>query len=180
MITQVIIETDRLRLLPFEAADLALLEDLHGDPEVNRHLVPCDAVFSHTEAVRRLDAFLTNQDRYGFSQWKVVTRDGEFVGRAGFIVFEETSEIALSLCFATKHWGMGYASELVPALVDWFFENTYYSHLIAFVVAGNEPSRRVMEKAGFYGRQRVLVHGRPFDCLQVLAPAIARRFPMSA
>ncbi|MXN63564.1 GNAT family N-acetyltransferase [Stappia sp. GBMRC 2046] len=180
METPTIFETERLRVLGFSMSDLPLLKALHSDPEVNRHLVPGDEIQSDAEAAERLDNFIHKQERFGFGQWKVETLDGEFVGRAGFLVFEQTSEIALSICLGTKHWGQGYASELAPKLIDWFFENTYYTHLIAFVLAGNEPSRHVMEKAGFTCTKRVLIDGRPYDRLQVLAPAIARRYPMTA
>lgn len=180
MESQVILETSRLRVLPFENADLPLLEDLHSDPNVNRHLMPADAIYRRGDIAARLEQYRTNRSRYGFSQWKVEAHSGEFVGKAGFLVFKDTAEAVLSLCFATRHWGLGYASELVPELVDWFFDNTYYSHLIAFVGAGNEPSRRVMEKAGFKARQRVTIEGRAFDCLQVFSPSIAKRYPMTA
>ena len=176
MASNTIVTTHRLRLSPFTMADLSLLHDLHCDSEVNRFLASHETSATRTEAERHLTDYVTGQSRRGFSQWKVSLPDETFVGRAGFSVFAETSEVALSICLKSSYWGKGYASELADALVEWYFENTYYTHLIAFVAAGNAVARRMMESIGFRLRQRTTIDDMPFDCLQILSPALARRF----
>jgi RimJ/RimL family protein N-acetyltransferase len=171
-----ILETERLRLSTFEPSDLSDLVTLHNDPSVNRFLASHEVIQTRADAERHLADYITGQERRGFSQWKALLQSGDFIGRAGFSVYEITSEVALSICLGAAHWGKGYASELAGALVDWYFRNTYYTHLIAFVAAGNTPGRRMMEGIGFTLRQRMVLDDMAVDCLQILSPALARRF----
>ena len=48
------------------------------------------------------------------------------------------------------------------------------------MAAGNEPARRMMEANGFRQRQRMLIDDAAFDCLQILSPALAKRFASNA
>ncbi|WP_349357640.1 GNAT family N-acetyltransferase [Stappia sp.] len=171
-----ILETRRLMLSAFTPGDLGDLYALHRDPDVNRFLASHEVIASRGDAERHLQDYISGQERRGFSQWKATLPEGVFVGRAGFSVYEETSEVALSICLKSDFWGKGYASELADALVGWYFDNTYFTHLIAFVASGNEPARRMMEGIGFRQRQRTVIDDAPFDCLQILSPALARRF----
>lgn len=175
-----ILETPRLRLAAFTPADVGDLHTLHSDENVNRFLASHEAIRSREDAEQHLRDYIEGQDHRGFSQWKATLRDGGFAGRAGFSVFPETSEVALSICLKPQFWGKGYASELAGALVTWFFERTYFTHLIAFVAAGNDPARRMVESIGFSIRQRMVIDGNVFDCLQVLSPALARYARASA
>lgn len=180
MAGRTILATERLRLDTFEDTDLSDLLTLHRDPSVNRFLASHEIIHTRTDAERHLADYITGQERRGFSQWKALLQGGEFIGRAGFSVFETTSEVALSICLGTAHWGKGYATELASALVDWYFRNTYYTHLIAFVAAGNTPGRRMMESIGFTLRQRMVLDDTAVDCLQILSPALTRRFATKA
>lgn len=175
-----ILHTARMRLTTFSAADAGDLHALHRDEGVNRFLASHEIIETRDDAARQLEDYIEGQERRGFSQWKALLADGTFAGRAGFSVYPETSEVALSVCLKPAFWGKGYASELAAALVDWFFENTYFTHLIAFVAAGNDPARRMVEGIGFVQRQRMVIDGNAVDCLQVLSPALARYARASA
>ncbi|MHC5652725.1 GNAT family N-acetyltransferase [Stappia sp.] len=176
MANTTILQTERLRLSTFAETDLSDLVGLHRDPSVNRYLASHEIIHTSADAERHLADYITGQERRGFTQWKATLGDGSFVGRAGFSVYRETSEVALSVCLGAAHWGKGYASELASALVDWYFRNTYYTHLIAFVAAGNTPARRMMEGIGFKQRQRTVIEDGAVDCLQILSPSLAKRF----
>jgi len=178
--SDVILQTERLTVHPFELTDGPLLRELHADPLVDRHLVPGDRIGPDEDVAARLAAYVEDQDHHGFSQWKLLDKNGAFVGRAGFTIFERTSEISLSICLKRSFRGLGFAAELVPNLTDWFFDNTYYTHLISFVAAGDATLRRTMEQKGYLLRERLVIDGSAFDCLQVLTPAIASRFPVMA
>lgn len=180
MADNAILKTPRLRLSAFSDADAGDLHALHCDEGVNRFLASHEAIRTREDAEQRLRDYIEGQDHRGFSQWKATLHDGGFAGRAGFSVYPETSEVALSICLKPNFWGKGYASELAGALVPWFFENTYFTHLIAFVAAGNDPARRMVEGIGFSQRQRTVIDGNAFDCLQVLSPALARYARASA
>lgn len=180
MADRTILETQRMQLTAFEEADTGDLLALHREESVNRFLASHEIIETREDAARHLEDYVQGQEHRGFSQWKALLADRTFAGRAGFSVYPETSEVALSICLKPAYWRQGYASELAAALVDWFFENTYFTHLIAFVAAGNDPARRMVEGIGFTLRQRTVIDDNAFDCLQVLSPALARYTRASA
>jgi [ribosomal protein S5]-alanine N-acetyltransferase len=55
----------------------------------------------------------------------------------------------LGYVFAQRYWGMGLASELVPALVEFAFSQLGAQKVWAPVDAANIASARVLEKCGF-------------------------------
>ncbi|ADZ69816.1 GNAT family N-acetyltransferase [Polymorphum gilvum] len=170
---ETVLATERLRAVPFRQDDLPLMEALHADPEVNRYLGTA-AAWDKATVRRKLDKFITDQERHGFSKWKILTRDGEFVGRAGFTPYDETSEIEMGYSFMRAHWGKGYATEISRALTRWFFDKTYYTHLIGFCRTDHRASRRVLEKAGLTYRETRSIKGMPCDVYQILSPAMQK------
>ncbi|MPR32827.1 GNAT family N-acetyltransferase [Salmonirosea aquatica] len=48
-----------------------------------------------------------------------------------------------------EYWGRGYTTQALHQLVDWLFAHTDLNRLYAGVFSFNEPSMRVLSKAGF-------------------------------
>lgn len=157
----VALETTRLRLSPFGAADLPLLAELHGDPAVQRYLSAGD-IWNSTELQSRLDLYRTDFELHGWSKLAVFERDGTFVGRAGFSRFDNTGELELGFSFKQAVWGRGYASEVGRALLAWIFETTDEQSVIAFAAADNFASRAVLSKLGMEHTHEAALHGQPF------------------
>ena len=109
-----ILQSERLIFHPFTADDYALLADLHSDPEVQRTL---GGMWDDATIRARLDHFVQEQAERGHSKWKVFTREGDFIGRAGVSFFERTGELELGYTLARRFWGQGYASEAAAALL---------------------------------------------------------------
>jgi ribosomal-protein-alanine N-acetyltransferase len=140
-----ILETKRLIFTPFTLDDVDLLAALHSDPEVQRYI---GGMWPREEVQQRVDLYVSDQARYGFSKWKAHLRDGTFVGRAGVSVDPDLGAPELGYSFARAAWGLGLASEAAFAIVDWMFANTDVPELSAFAVSENLASRRVLEKVG--------------------------------
>jgi len=140
-----ILETERLVFHPFTPDDVDLLAALHSDPEVQRHI---GGMWPREEVQKRVDLYVADQAKYGFSKWKAYLRDGAFVGRAGVSVDPNLGAPELGYSFARTVWGQGLASEAAFAIVDWMFANTDLPELAAFAVSQNLASRRVLEKLG--------------------------------
>ena len=141
-----ILETKRLVFTPFTPDDVDLLAALHADPEVQRYI---GGMWPREEVQARVDLYVSDQARYGFSKWKANLRDGTFVGRAGVSVDPDlggTPELGYS--FARSVWGQGLASEATFAIVDFMFTRTDVPEIAAFAVAENLASRRILEKVG--------------------------------
>ncbi|MHA7777510.1 GNAT family N-acetyltransferase [Roseibium sp. M-1] len=157
-----ILTTGRLRLLPFTEADFPLLFDLHSDPEVNRYLSPGPAAMGADEVHRRLGDYVRDHLHSGISKWKLETKEGNFIGRAGFSWLSDPDGYELGYSLKRSAWGQGYATEISRALVGWFFEQRPDPHLIAYAVAEHAASQHVMQKAGFSLWQERRKHG--LDC----------------
>jgi ribosomal-protein-alanine N-acetyltransferase len=151
-----ILETERLVFHPFTPADMPLLVELHGDPEVQRYiggLWPADAY------ERRLAQYVADQAAYGVSKWKAHLRDGTFVGRAG-VSFWEVTGFELGYSFKQAAWGQGLATEAAHGIVDWTWANTDIDRLCGFTELANRASQRVLEKVGMvYEGERDLGFG---------------------
>ncbi|GAA3569623.1 GNAT family N-acetyltransferase [Amycolatopsis ultiminotia] len=147
---ELVLATPRLRLTTWSAADLDDLAAVHADPEVMRHLATGPQSREATE--QRLATFIAEHDRRGWSKWRVETTGGEFVGRAGFGMAHGTGHRELGYLLARAAWGGGLATELARALRGWHEAHPspeVAPQLRAYVYAGNEASRRVLENAGF-------------------------------
>lgn len=145
-----LLTTHRLEMHAFSMADLSELIELHGDPEVMRWLTPDGRSWTPDELQARLRRFVDEQEKHGFSRWKVHRRDtGEMIGRAGFAVYPPTGEIELGFSFRKTAWGQGYGSECANALMAWLFHSyPAVDHVIAFAQPANLGSCRILEKLG--------------------------------
>lgn len=143
------LSTRRLDLSPVTPADRADLVALEADPEVMRFLNGGQPV---PEAGCPEADFLTPR---GTEPEVLAAREratGRFVG--WFALFDDgwvdgvaTAELGYRL--RREHWGKGYASEGVGALVADAFDRQHFDRVTAQTLALNLASRRVLEKAGF-------------------------------
>ncbi len=167
------IECGPVRLVPFALSDVSLVNDLHSDPYGNL----C-AEFATGCTVADADAFvrsaLQHQKDLGFARWKALTHDGAFLGWAGFSPVSETSEISLNYCLPEDAIAQDehLRAELCKALTDWFFKNTYFSHLVAIVRTDNREMRDVIRQTGFYHRESKVIDGMQADVFQLLSPSM--------
>jgi RimJ/RimL family protein N-acetyltransferase len=140
-----ILETERLVFHPFTPKDFDLLAGLHADPEVQRYL---GGMWTREVIQARLDLYVGDQERLGFSKWKAYLRDGTFVGRAGCSLMPENGEPEIGYSFARRAWGQGLATEAARAIVAWMFARPDIDELIGFAHIDNLASRTVLQKAG--------------------------------
>ncbi|SHM20679.1 GNAT family N-acetyltransferase [Roseibium suaedae] len=105
----------------------------------------------------------------------------QFLGWAGFVPIEETSEIGLSYSFsrAARSLYPTIARDICQGLTDWFFENTYFSHLVASFRTDDRDGRDMVSKLGFTYRESSRIDGSPCDLFQLLSPSM-RSYVMSA
>jgi RimJ/RimL family protein N-acetyltransferase len=156
-----VLETERLRLRPFRADDLAANAAMLADPEVVRHLG--GNASSREEAWRKMLAGPGMWAFMGFGYWAVeLKQDGAYLGQIGFADFKR--DLAPSIeglpemgwLFASHAHGKGYASEAVAAGLAWAGEALAGRDIVAIIDAGNAASIRVAEKAGFCERMEAL------------------------
>lgn len=142
------LSTDRLVLQPFVKADLDDLVRLHTDPAVQIGYDPKGQRWSEEAIAQRLDAYIAEHERQGFSRWKLSLASGEFIGRAGLGWHVEGQSVELGYGLLPEYWGVGYAREASAALIRWGFDNLPISKIVAFTYPGNVRSRKVLDALG--------------------------------
>lgn len=140
-----IFETERLVFRPFTPDDYDLLADLHADPQVQRYI---GGAWTRADIQGRLDSYVAEQARFGFSKWKTCLRDGTFIGRVGISWWDRTGEFELGYSLKREAWGQGFATEASAAVARRFFATTPHPRLHGFTDVENHPSRRVLERIG--------------------------------
>ncbi|AUY49632.1 GNAT family N-acetyltransferase [Streptomyces sp. CB01881] len=151
----VYLATERLVLRRFTSADADRLVELDGDPEVMRYLTGGRATPREVVEDTVLPLYLAHYERYGdLSWWAAEERDGGAF--LGWFEFRPTdpqdptgrSEVELGYRLRRPAWGHGYATEGARALVRHGFTELGVRRVVAYTMAVNSGSRRVMEKSG--------------------------------
>ncbi len=149
---QVFLETERMVLRRFTAADVDLLFDLDSDPEVMRFLT--GGIPTPREVIQNdiLPKFLRSYEYLGrLGVWAAIKKaSGEFLGWFGFRPKDATSpnDVELGYRLRKAAWGQGYATEGARALIHKGFTELGVQRVFATTYQDNLASRRVMEKAG--------------------------------
>lgn len=153
MSTAVRIETDRLLLRPFMAADRDALARLYADDVVMRHMLQGRGLApaaAQERAKSNIHNFNDHWARRGHGVWAVQDRgSGRLLGQCGLRWIPEAEDTELLYLFAKTVWGRGLATEAGRATVDFAFRQTALERLIAVTDPQNTASRRVLGKLGF-------------------------------
>ncbi|MFH7005441.1 GNAT family N-acetyltransferase [Flavobacterium bizetiae] len=147
------IETDRLLLRELLFSDVDGLFELESNPNV--HLFVGNKPVTHIDECRAYVEFIHQQYKdFGTGRWAVILKEtNEFLGWSGikFITNEINNHkdfYEIGYRFIEKHWGKGYATEAGKAFIDYAFNVMKLDALYAYADAGNENSRKILEKLG--------------------------------
>lgn len=147
------IETDRLLLRELLFSDVDGLFELESNPNV--HTYVGKKPITHIDQSRAYIDFIHKQYKdHGTGRWAVILKEtGEFIGWSGikFITNEINNHkdfYEIGYRFIEKHWGKGYATEAGKAFVDYAFNVMNVDALYAYADAGNDNSRKILEKLG--------------------------------
>ncbi|CAB3820071.1 Acetyltransferase [Achromobacter anxifer] len=143
------VETPRLVLRQWRAADREPFAALNQDPRVTEYLLPLTARESDALA----DRLAAGIDEHGWGFWAVEAPEvAPFIGFVGIkplapsLPFAPGVEIGWRL--AQRHWGKGYATEAAEAALRAGFEQVGLEEIVAFTAVGNARSRAVMDRLG--------------------------------
>ena len=160
------IETDRLRLRPHVAADLAASWAMWSDPLVYRYIL--SAPSTEQQSWSRILSYAGLWALAGFGYWAVEERaSGVFIGEIGFADFKR--DIAPSIrglpeigwVLTSAHHGKGYATEGVRAALSWSDRHLAAPRTVCLINPENAASIRVAEKAGYAQPHRTTYNGAP-------------------
>jgi RimJ/RimL family protein N-acetyltransferase len=151
--------TDRLIAGRLRVEDLDDLCRLHQDPRV---MATLGGLRSDAQTQQFLRDNLRHWDQHGYGLWMFRTHmDGRFVGRGGLrnVHVGGHDEVELAYALMAAFWGSGLATEMAQAILTVAFEHLSVTDIVAFTLATNRASCRVMEKVGCRF-ERAIVHAR--------------------
>ncbi len=144
----VVLKTERLILRQFETGDLDDFYEYAKNPEVGIHAGWCPhQTLSDTAEI--LFEFIHSN-----SVWAIVWREtGKVIGSIGLHKDGTRSPSrdirALGYALSADYWGRGIMTEAVNRMLRYVFETLELKMLTVYHYAGNNRSRRVIEKCGF-------------------------------
>lgn|GEM_PF-708445 len=164
--------TARLMLREFAPGDLTPVERLVNHPRVREHSPlesrVLDVVRATSSRSTTADAAArTNRTERDEILAVVVRRTGKLIGACDLTrLSRRRADIGYML--TPRHWGHGYGTELVEALLTHAFLTLGLARITAVVAIDNERSRRVLARNGFQWQELIRSYlrsgGRSWDC----------------
>ncbi|WP_029272672.1 GNAT family N-acetyltransferase [Flavobacterium sp. KJJ] len=149
------IETERLILREILLSDADGMFELDSNPNV--HLFVGNKPIKHIEeSILQIENIQKQYKKFGIGRWAVILKEtNEFLGWSGIKFIKDKINNHQNLYeigyrFIEKHWGKGYATEAGKAFVDYAFNEMKVDAIYAYADAGNENSRRILEKLGLH------------------------------
>jgi RimJ/RimL family protein N-acetyltransferase len=144
-----VFETERLIVCKFSfPEDADNFFSINGDKEVMQYIrapktkTECDEFLKEVVAGYETDK--------GRGRWAVIEKvTGEFVGSYAFIPVTGTDDYQLGYALLKKHWGRGFATELMREGIRYSFDTTDLKKIFGITEAINVPSQKVLLKTGF-------------------------------
>lgn len=163
-----VLETERLVLRAPRLGDVKAVAMLAND----RRIAENTARIPHPYRVADAEDFISSANLGNEIVFVITLRGGQenhrVIGACGYMqVDRHPPEIGYWL--GVKHWGKGYATEAVRAMIDHVFDDTDAEAIQAAARVTNPASRRVLEKCGFQWssagllRIRALSSSAPID-----------------
>jgi ribosomal-protein-alanine N-acetyltransferase len=143
------LETERLQLRRFRQADLRAIFAWASDPQVTRY-----AFWEHHRSLADTQWFIDFCAREyaekGIGPWAVCLKSsGELIGQCSFGVIDPPNfRVELAYFFSPRHWGHGFATEALSAVIGFGFGTIGLHRMEARCMTGNLASERVMQKLG--------------------------------
>jgi RimJ/RimL family protein N-acetyltransferase len=138
-----VLKTERLMLRAPLADDAAAMVRLLAD----RRIAINTARIPYPYGVEDARQFIASANSQDGEATFVVTLDAVPIGVCGVEPREGGPEVGFWI--GVSHWGRGYATEAVRALIDHAFADIAHETLQAGTRVSNPASRRVLEKCGF-------------------------------
>ena len=141
-------DTARLQVRRLRRSDADGMLAVYGDEDAMRWVGDGRAIT--TDAVKQwLDVTERNVATRGYGMCALLLRGHhEVIGFCGLVHPGGQAEAEIKYALARSHWGRGYATEAVHAMLDWGARTFGLRHVIATTAPENNASHAVLRKAG--------------------------------
>ena len=145
-----VLTTERMVLRELRRSDAEQVFALRSDPLVMQH-VPRPLAATTEDALALIDLITSMVAANDAVQWAITVKgDDTFLGLIGFWRMEKEHHLAeLGYMLAHEHWGKGYISEAIGALIPFGFNTLGFHRIEAITRPENAASIRALEKNGF-------------------------------
>jgi RimJ/RimL family protein N-acetyltransferase len=144
-----LLETPRLKLRSFQAADAADIVRLAGDREIAATTRMIPHPYELPMAQAWLESLPAAQERGESLNLALTLRSsGELMGAIGLVLNAVDHHGELGYWVGKPYWDNGYATEAAKAVVDYAFGVLHLHRIFAHHFSRNAPSGRVMQKLG--------------------------------
>jgi len=144
------LETERLKLEPYNDSHYEGLRVMDNDPGVMRNINK-GIVKTPEETWENIRRVQTRWQKYGFSWWAIREKSsGAIIGAACLqhLANVEGAPLEIGWRLVPKQNGKGYATEAAKAIIDFASEQIGSTYLVAVADPENIPSQRVMQRLG--------------------------------
>ena len=145
-----VIETERLRLRQYEAADREDLAAVISDAETMQFY---ERPYDEAGVQRWLSWNFDNYENLGFGLWAMEEKEsGEMIGDCGITMQIIDHKIVPEIGYHVRkdRWNCGLGTEAARACRDWAFAHTPFQTLYSYMNAANIGSYTVAEKNGMH------------------------------
>ncbi|MEK4029617.1 GNAT family protein [Pseudobacillus sp. FSL P4-0506] len=142
--------TERLHLRKMTIADSSSLFKIWADPEVTQFMNIQH--FTNEDEAKEMITYLEklSQDNQAVRFSIVEVLSNEIIGSCGYNSLDfDNAKTEIGYDIARMHWGNGYATEAVSALIDYSFNALNFNRVEAKVEPQNVNSIKVLKKLGF-------------------------------
>jgi len=161
--SELLLETPRLRLRLMRSSDLDDLLKIFGDPKVMASFG--GAIFNREQMERWLKRNIEHQNKHGYGLFSAIREpEGLLIGDCGLehMIMDGERVIELGYDFRSDYWNQGYATEAAAAVRDYAINVLKVPGLVSLIRVGNVASKRVSEKIGMRLVGEITQNGIPY------------------
>lgn len=154
-----VFESQRLVVRRFTMADADDFFAHNGNAELMRYIRPVKSrAESDAFLLENLKLYLTNP---GLGRFAVMVKEtSDFAGSFSLLPFSNTADVHLGYVVMQSFWGLGFATELAKAGIQ-YAKSLGFPQVLGFTDPANEVSQKVLLKAGFVGDGFIDYQGEP-------------------
>ena len=138
------LQTDRLRITPFEVSDAADLSALMNDEDIARMMASISHPFNEADAAEWISMRPFDRSTDGFGA-KITLKDGTLVGFVGL----GGDPVNTAYALGRGYWRQGFATEAMQAFLADSFAIHRFEEITAGAMFDNLASQKVLLKLGF-------------------------------